>query len=71
MRDDRSNERCTQCGILLFLRAKYWFNPFIGGHYQCDRIWCRLWSGHLAWAFRSWRYKVADRMWAILRELSA
>lgn len=41
---------CSYCGKEV--RKRYWFNPFNRG-IQCDRLVCRLRSGHwLRWHFR-------------------
>lgn len=40
---------CDKCGKPL--RRRYWINPFTSprSSAQCDRLWCRIRSGHWLW----------------------
>lgn len=48
---------CTYCDKPV--RSSYCFNPFVPHGYesvQCDRVWCRIWSGYYwkrSWLFRN------------------
>ncbi len=55
-------ERCSYCKLPI--RKRWWISiPGLApDSTQCDRLWCRLFSGHLWWALKCWwkRLKQVD-----------
>ena len=53
---------CSKCGKPL--RKRYWFG-FIGDSAQCDRLFCRLRSGH--WFWFTFHRRIVWEPWVTIR----